>query len=159
MFLFMLSPIYEFNVEGMREKNYPDMLQTLPQAQWYTLATKYHHSLPIGGNHLHILLDHHLSPPPHLVGDEDDGDLFGGAHLGDQVAVLHRLVEAVPAKRKRKNHCLLLLRIMVIILTILVPVSDAVADYESLATAHVLLAHCCELNLRGNSLEIDSQKS
>ena len=46
---------------------------------------------------------------------------------------------------------------MVIIL--IVPVSDAVADYESLATAHVLLAHCCELNLRGNSLEIDSQKS
>ena len=41
----------------------------------------------------------------------------------------------------------------------IVPVSDAVADYESLATAHVLLAHCCELNLRGNSLEIDSQKS
>ena len=103
MFLFMLSPIYEFNVEGMREKNYPDMLQTLPQAQWYTLATKYHHSLPIGGNHLHILLDHHLSPPPHLVGDEDDGDLFGGAHLGDQVAVLHRLVEAVPAKGKGKS--------------------------------------------------------
>ena len=62
-------------------------------------------------------------------------------------------------KRERNNHCLLLLRIMVIILTILVPVSDAVADYESLATAHVLLAHCCELNLRGNSLEIDSQKS
>ena len=52
---------------------------------------------------------------------------------------------------------LLLLRMMVIIL--IAPVSDAVADYESLATAHVLLAHCCELNLRGNSLEIDSQKS
>ena len=141
------------------------MLQTLPQTQWYTLTTKKHHCIVgqedviVGGNHLHILLHHQLSPPPHLVGDEDDGDLFGGAHLGDQVAVLHRLVEAVPAKRKRKNHCLLLLRIMVIILTILVPVSDAVADYESLATAHVLLAHCCELNLRGNSLEIDSQKS
>ena len=74
------------------------MLQTLPQ--WYTLKTKIHHCIVgqgdviVGGNH------HHLSPPPHLVGDEDDGDLFGGAHLGDQVAVLHRLVEAVPAKGK-----------------------------------------------------------
>ena len=106
-----------------------------------------------------LIRDYPVPDEINLVGDEDDGDLFGGAHLGDQVAVLHRLVEAVPAKRKRKNHCLLLLRIMVIILTILVPVSDAVADYESLATAHVLLAHCCELNLRGNSLEIDSQKS
>ena len=63
------------------------------------------HSWPRGSNHLHILLDHHLSPPPHLVGDEDDGDLFGGAHLGDQVAVLHRLVEAVPAKGKIIASC------------------------------------------------------
>ena len=82
------------------------MLQTLPQAQWYTPTTKNHHCIVgqedviVGGNHLHILLDHHLSPPAHLVGDEDDGDLFGGAHLGDQVAVLHRLVEAVPAEGK-----------------------------------------------------------
>ena len=80
------------------------MLQTLPQ--WFTLKTKIPHCIVgqgdviVGGNHLHILLDHHLSPPPHLVGDEDDGDLFGGAHLGDQVAVLHRLVEAVPAEGK-----------------------------------------------------------
>ena len=90
----------------MREKTTHTCYRHLPQAHWYTLTTKNHccivgqEDVIVGGNHLHILLDHHLSPPPHLVGDEDDGDLFGGAHLGDQVAVLHRLVEAVPAKGK-----------------------------------------------------------
>ena len=46
------------------------MLQTLPQTQWYTLTTKKHHCIVgqedviVGGNHLHILLHHQLSPPP-----------------------------------------------------------------------------------------------
>ena len=34
-----------------------------------------------------------------LVGDEDDGDLLRGAHLGDQVPVFHRFVETVPGVR------------------------------------------------------------
>ena len=36
----------------------------------------------------------------HLVGDEDHGDVLGGSHLGDEVAVLHSLVKTMSEKGK-----------------------------------------------------------
>jgi len=65
----------------------------------------------------------------HLVSNEDDWDFLGCSNFCNQVSVLYCLVETVPVR-------------------------DAVADDESLPTAHVLLAHCREFNLPGSVEDI-----
>ena len=118
-----------------------------------------------------ILLHHHHWTD--LVCDKYDGHLLGCSNFGNQVSVLHCLVETVPATSS--NIIVMLMRILqntnIKVINeniakhkyqsyrwydfmIRQPVSDAVADDKTLPTAHILLPHSSKFNLKINNIRI-----